>query len=684
MPRSRTTVAAIAAFLAGAGCRDTSAPNNKPLVVTVSIDATSQPTITDTPNGPVIRCQFSLLAQGTGVGTATWGGATTFWFFGKDRSTPLDTTTNGSSEVQGAFGNETITGGETQHGSWYLYAGAPFDATLGFAYNSITNGQTSVASTHITCGQKAQDAVVPSVPQITLPSTSGELEIGDTVSVTYHETGTSGIWLSVIDATGSFISEQVVGEHMASTVDRTVKFIVPIDVNPGVPLTISVRGFNSALQGAGKSLETQLKYVDRIPPTISQASVVGYNSLTGQFAVGDTIALYATATDDRALGWLVYELGAPANIRDSVAANPSTASQGWVVKLAVRPEWVGSPIVSMYARDASGLTSQTVSSQPDSVRFYPIVSHATTAPLTLSSQNYTSDMVYDAKRDLMYIGVYTENRIQVLSPSTMTLRAPIVLPGMPMEMDLSLSGDSLLVAVPSANAVAVVDLTDPSAAPSTIRLSVLDTTALSPGVTVQPSGLRISANGKMFVMMTNMTAAGDQTVEVDLATGAQKIRTDARKLSTWSSYWPQFMGRNTDRSRIYVLGINCWSWYVATTDAFTPCIGGISTDYMGMTFNATDTRMTRGSYVLDADTHTLWGAGPINHVVPYAALSPDGASVYLGAGQGITMMRFADTTMLERIAIPLTAERLFVAPSGAWVLAFQNTSGARVTRVDLQ
>jgi hypothetical protein len=47
-------------------------------------------------------------------------------------------------------------------------------------------------------------------------------------------------------------------------------------------------------------------------------------------------------------------------------------------------------------------------------------------------------------------------------------------------------------------------------------------------------------------------------------------------------------------------------------------------------------------------------------------------------------MRFSDKVMLERIPLPSGAERLFVAPNGTWILAFQDSFGARVTRVDLQ
>jgi hypothetical protein len=679
VPRSRAVLAALALVTATGSCRDApTSPTN--FAITLSVDAPPTPVITDTPDGPQIKCTFGLTARATGRGSAEWGDVRTFWYFGTDRTTAADTTSNQAAEVQGAFNKASIGGGETSHATWYLYAGAPFEATLGFTY-TLADGQSAVASTHITCGPTPQGAVTPVITQITLPVTSGEVKIGDILSVTYHETGVSGIWMSIVDVTGGFISEKVVGEHLTTSVDHTVQFFVPREVKAGIPLTVSVRAFNAALVGAAKSLETQLKYVDRTPPTIS-AVLDGHNGLAGQYAVGDTISLNASASDDYALGWLVYDLGPPANVHDSVAANPGWAGQYWSIKLPIRPEWVGSPVVSLYARDASGLTSQTVSSQPDSVRIYAAVNRPTTTPLSLSP-NATNDIVYDAKRDLMYVGIQNDNHVLVFSPSTMALQAPIVLPAVPMGMDLSLSGDSLLAAVPSTNSIAVVDLSNPSATPGTIRLSLLDNAPTYPGMPAQPSGLRIAANGKMIVMLSNMTTQSDQTVEVDLTTGAQRFRTDTRGPSDGTTFWPQFVGRNGDRSRIYLLW-NCWRWYASATDTFSPCGYGQPSDGFGITFDAAGTHLTLGSRVFDADTHLLWSSEAINQIYPYAALSPDGASVYLGAGQGITTMRFADKVMLERIPIPVTAERLFVSPSDAWILAFQNTNGSRVTRVDLR
>jgi hypothetical protein len=103
---------------------------------------------------------------------------------------------------------------------------------------------------------------------------------------------------------------------------------------------------------------------------------------------------------------------------------------------------------------------------------------------------------------------------------------------------------------------------------------------------------------------------------------------------------------------------------------------------MGMTFDAAGTLLTRGSGVFDQNLQGVYDAN-VHGVEEYAAISPDGATVYMGGTKEIRSMRLSDKTMLQRMLIPINAERLFVSPSGTWVLAFQSTNGARVTRIDL-
>lgn len=675
MPLHRFIVAFLALGIGLLGCSDSTAPDNS-FVVTVTVDTPPTGNISLTPNGePQINCTFFLTAQAKGKGKAVWQGATAIWFMGSNRSVAVDTTSNTAAVVHSAFGADSIGGGSALHSEWTMSAGAPFEATLSFAYTA-PNGQTSATSTHLICGPTPDGAVVPTLTQLSVPSTTGEIKIGDTVSVTFAATSSSGIWESIVDVTGGFFATQVIGEVMQTSVNHTVKFVVPNGILPGIPLTLTVRSYDAALVGAAKSINTQLQFVDRTPPTVSVASMP-----SGAYAVGDTITIDATGTDDNALGWLVYSFGAPASLRDSVPVPPRTPQQHWLVQIPVTSGWVGSPALSVYVRDAAGLTSQVLTS-PTALSIYPRVTHPTTSPLSLSDFA-TDDILYDEKRDLMYVGV-PEARVVVFSPSTMTLSAPIALPGSPAGMDLSLSGDSLLVAMPSVGRIAVVDLAHPGAPLGMIKLTALDSLINPyPNPNLHPSGLRIAANGKMIVLLTGPTGSNDQTVEVDLTTGAQRIRTDANELHSLAPAWTRDMGRTNDRSRIYILG-GCGAYYDAATDSFFLCRGSFGAPFMGVTVDATGTRLTRGSVVLDRDMFTLYDPGYINGQRPYAAISSDDATLYFGVGPTIRTMRWSDKTLLESIPIPLNAERVFVAPSGAWLLAFQSTNGARVTRVDLR
>jgi hypothetical protein len=690
VPRNRFTLAALALLATSASCREPIAPKN--VVVTLSVDGPPTPVITDTPDGPRITCSVQLTATAEGQGSAAWGGLKADWYVGADRSKPVGTTTNAPNEVIGSFGAASIHSGEKLHATWNFWYGAPFEAALGVDYTT-SDGNAGTAATRVQCGPGPEGAVTPTITQITLPSTSGELAIGDTVSVSYQETSSSGVWMSDIAVTGGFMAEQKLGEHLATNVNRTVKFVVPSYVHVGIPLTISILAYDAALRRRARSLETRLAAVDHIPPTLGFATlfdIPGFygSGLAGQFAVGDTVYVRASAYDNNVLGWLVYQVESPADFRDSVAAPTDPPSQELSGSFAVRPEWVGSPMVSVYVRDASGLASQALSSLPDSVRFYPTVQHPVTGPLPLSSASGPDDIAYDAKRDLVYIALLEDKQILVLSPSTMTLGTPIVLPSTISGMDLSLSGDSLLVALPSENEIAVVDLNNPQAAPTAIKLSLLDTvTSAQAGIPVQPSGLRVAANGKALVFLSQQTLSNDQVMEVDLTNGAQRFRTDARSLRTNSPWWARVLGRTNDHSRIYILG-SCKAVYDANSDSFTSCAYPPDNNgpCLGITTDESGAHITCGSEVLDAGLHVLTESR-IKGTAARAAISPDGATVYMAGDRDMRTMRLTDKTMLERSSIPLFTQRLFVAPSGNWLLVFGNpygSSSAQVARVDLQ
>jgi hypothetical protein len=76
-------------------------------------------------------------------------------------------------------------------------------------------------------------------------------------------------------------------------------------------------------------------------------------------------------------------------------------------------------------------------------------------------------------------------------------------------------------------------------------------------------------------------------------------------------------------------------------------------------------------------------------VAPWpGVISMDGTAEYISTGTSLTMARIGDRTLVERIALPIYATSMLMAPSGRWVLAFgralgNGPPGPRVTRVDL-
>jgi hypothetical protein len=61
------------------------------------------------------------------------------------------------------------------------------------------------------------------------------------------------------------------GEKLSTTAHHRVNFVVPDNVKPGIPITISAIAWNAALVGKAKALETQLAYVDHTASTIRSA-----------------------------------------------------------------------------------------------------------------------------------------------------------------------------------------------------------------------------------------------------------------------------------------------------------------------------------------------------------------------------------------------------------------------------
>jgi hypothetical protein len=671
-------------------CRDSTAPHPSLTITLASTTPTHSES--ETADGLRISCNVTITASASGDGTATWQDGVMRFYIGAERAAPVDSAAVPAADLRNAWG-PTMTAADRPQSTWAFTASGPFEVEVELRYLTTGSAEIVKTKTRFACGPRAPSGTyaAPVVAHLDVSPATGEVQpgVGSGIDVTYTATSAYPLWSTTVVASGPFLIRRVFAENGTTSVTRTVHLDVPGGAVKNTPIGITVTVEDGALQQGGRSVQTQTVVVDRTPPVLSSVINVATNTLAGQFAVGDELRLLVTATDNDQVDWLVWELGAPANVRDSLPPVVRGASQSWNLALAVKPEWVGAPIMSLYVRDASGLRSNVISSVQDSVRFYPFVARPTSTPAAATPSPYfltqLGDLAYDAKRNVFYLVQHGKNEIAVLDVATMTFRTPITISGPSTGLDLTVSGDSLVVALPNTRSLLVVDLTQPTASPSTIALSVLDTAGIGPPMAV-PMVVRVAANGRALVTLPQKTLGGDQIITVDLNTGAQTVRRDARSADP---YGVSIATSTPDRSRILMYDLRCPRSYVAATDSFTPCgewpqLGMMQQGWRGFTFDAAGKRLSLGNGAYDVGFHILRSSPPINGMLPTSALSPDGTVLYLGANMTVTAMRIADGVFTERFNVPVTAQRLFVSPTGDWLMAFQSDYVMRATRVDLR
>ena len=379
-----------AAFLAAGAltaCSDTTGPG---FAVTL-VGRVSQQTVTENPDGPILRCDVELDAIATGDGHATWQSGVFRWYLGVDRTAPIDSQPVSSDDVRANWGSPTLRAGRTSS-PWFFQAGVPFEVEIALSYTVDGATRSDTATTRVACGAVPPAAGVarPTVTDVRITPATGDLEPGDSVTVTYTASSALGLWTTAVAISGPFDARQTFTEQQQKSRVRTATFPVPPGARPGARLTVAVIAEDAVSQFGAERVNLPVTFVDRTPPVLTSVTIgSGAGYWYTQFAVGDPITMWAAATDDNGLAWLVYEIGAPANIRDSVAISGAPLSSNRFAQVTAKPEWVGAPIVSAYVRDLAGNVSNTIRTAPDAVRIYPVVARETSPVVQLSDDQFT-------------------------------------------------------------------------------------------------------------------------------------------------------------------------------------------------------------------------------------------------------------------------------------------------------
>lgn len=682
MLRSRFASAALVllASLAAAGCHgdDPTAPY-RPLAVTVTVDPTAPYIATDDAGAPLIGCDFHLNASAQGTDKAVWEDGMLRFVVGVSHRTPVDSQAVSAADMRSLWGEDTIPVARSLTTGLSMRAGVPFGAEFVMRYRNVHTGEIKSATAVMTCVPTVTvDATPLAITSVTV--TPSEVQPGDMINVSYTASAGVGVWETMVVISGAVdTTRQLFSEAAAKTVTHQVNARIPATARLGEMIKVDVYALDADLNEVGRS--TQVGPVrDLTPPTLTVATndfpyAGPIAPVAGQYAEGDTIHLVVTARDNQRLRWIVYSLGAPANVRDSIAMI-DTMVTAFPIKIPVQAGWTGSPTLTIYAQDPSGLKSTPVTTAPGALHIYPTVTHPVRSA---SIDGDVTDIALDERRQLIYVAQGPQRRVAIVSMQSLAVAGYVALPSAPSGLDISPGGDSLVVALPDGRALAVVDLAAPSGPVALITVTAADTTQNAG----RPLGIRIAANGKALVPLNGgMHWTQAQTLEVDIPSGTQRVRSDLPLIEG------ETVSRSGDRSAVVVSGTlwsgttggSCGYRYLAASDAFGGCHAAA---YGQLGSTTTGNAWTNGAVLMAADLSTQKLLYVNNLQYFTVALSPDGDYAYLTSRGWMTVERTSDNVVLERAPFGPVG-RTLVTADGATLFCFEsvwNAGGNRTVRV---
>lgn len=451
----------------------------------------------------------------------------------------------------------------------------------------------------------------------------------------------------IIRITGALTYADSIDNGNLPYVGRTVRLKVPSTAPTGT-VTITARVADEARHIATTGAPA-LTLKDTRPPLIT-ATLANSRGTPG-FSPGDTLILGLAAHDNGRLALVGYRLGAPAATQDSFTTTDSTLSQ--TVKLVVPSTWTGTSTYTVFARDASGNARQAL------LGTFTVANRTRLAPWSVPLDASVHDLAYDLKRNLLYLSEPDSGRIATLSLSSHTFDSSFAFPAAGIRgIDLTLGGDSLLVAERNTPYVGVLNLT--TGTRDTVR--VVTSNFLNNG----PDNLRVMGNNKALVTITfDGSGYGGSVAEVDLATRKVVNRLTVTELVP--------LCRSADRSTALILvDDSCCPIEGIIYDALSgtfPADAGTVSQYFN--FTAAD---NIGSHFLISGTLFDRGLASQGNKTPangsgVALLAPDGVSAYFATATGVSRVRLSDAAVVDSISLGAQPYRLAISPDGLTLFA---------------
>jgi hypothetical protein len=648
-------LSALALAFALTACGDSTGPGFGTRI-SITVDSINGPIIfEDAPGEPQIRCAVTFRAAASGGGAATWHGAMFKFFAGPDRATPIDSALFSASAIQDSWGGPTLRDGQSVESQWIFEAGAPFVVTADYRYAPGNGLNVTAAHVRFACGpEPSATAAPPTITELSLTVPPDGLEPSDTLVVSYTATAPLGAWATAIELSGACEKFVEFGARLETTLSHTRRVQVPSDCVLNTPLTVTVYTADAALRLASRPHPGPI-LVDHTPPTLQIGLIPPHgihNDLGMIYFVGDSIDMWVWPSDNHRVRSIVYEV-LPLGYRDSI---PAPAQR---LRVPLRPDMTGPIQLRLYARDEKGLTSAPYTTRQDTIKVYGSVERPT---VQTSFDDYVADIAIDAEREAIYVSLNNTRQIRVLSATTLETMRTISLPSASPSFDFTPSGDSLIV-VHYSGALGVIDLRQATPVLSEIPLT------LDASLSQKPTRVVVLDNGKAFVALGGSAPQANVLLEVNLATGEQRVRTDAADANGIAH--AHSMRRSPDRlAVVFNGGPGHFRRYDATTDQFTlggstmPYGGGLSLDrraqHTSLGLNIYDASLTFARRV-----QSIYGSGPLS---PGTSLSVDGEYLYIGGRPGVMRSRVSDGQIVDRTRNPILGHIFREASDGSFLV----------------
>ena len=383
-----------------------------------------------------------------------------------------------------------------------------------------------------------------------------------------------------------------------------------------------------------------IKGIEAQPPELT-ATIVWPPGDQQYFVTGETFRLAIRASDDRKLHSVVYNIGPPMNLYDSVFTTDTVFTD--TVEVVVPASWDGEADVLVRAHDAGG------GGQFQNIGTLRVLNGIRRPFQSRNLIARAAGAVYDSTRNVLYVAQPESAQVGVLSLGSMTLGPRIHLPTAAvgygtLGIDIVPGGDTVVVPLPDSGRIALLN-----------RVSGTTTTVPIAGG-LGATNLVVTSNRHVFALGSRDSAGFlfFGIVDHDLATGTDTLRRDVGQNGHLNATAQLF--RSPDQSKVFVYSVGaptCGYVYDVATDSFSACqTFGVAGDAVASA-TTNGSKWLWGNLLLDSALNVIATVpsltGPWPPVPMFPGIAPDGSVAYIPTTYGYDKVALPAGTVLERV-----------------------------------